>query len=75
MTLEGMVIRIFGDKKKFRLFSAFLGIAFLLSSEELTSGEMPTGASVQSGNVSITNKNPDHMVIDQSTHKSIIITL
>ena len=72
MTLEGMVIRIFGDKKKFRLFSAFLGIAFLLSSEELTSGEMPTGASIQSGNVSITNKNPDHMVIDQSTHKSII---
>ena len=33
---------------------------------------MPTGASIQSGNVSITNKNPDHMVIDQSTHKSII---
>jgi len=72
MTLEGMVIRIFGYKTKFRLFSAFLGMTFLLSSEKLTSAEMPAGAKIQSGNVSITNKNPDYIVIDQSTHKSII---
>ena len=43
-----------------------------LSSEKLISGEMPKGAKVQSENVNITNKNPDHMVIDQSTNKSII---
>ena len=72
MALEGMVIRICEYKKKFRIFNAFLGMAFLFSSEKLISGEMPTGAKVQSGNISITNKSSDHMVIDQSTNKSII---
>ena len=35
-------------------------------------GEMPTGASVQSGDVSISGINKDHLIIDQSTNKSII---
>ena len=33
---------------------------------------MPVGASVQSGNVKITGTNTDHMIIDQSSNKSII---
>ena len=34
--------------------------------------DMPTGGSVQSGNVQIAYINPDHMVLDQSTHNSVI---
>ena len=33
---------------------------------------MPTGASIQSGDVSISGINTDHIIIDQSTNKSII---
>ncbi|MBS92015.1 MAG: hypothetical protein CMM95_03070, partial [Rickettsiales bacterium] len=38
----------------------------------VNAGEMPKGASVQSGQVNITGTNTNHMVIDQSTSKSII---
>ena len=36
------------------------------------SQDMPTGASVQSGNITITGTGTNHMVIDQATQKSII---
>ena len=52
---------------------SFLLTLVLSSSISISfAGEMPTGASVQSGNVKISGKNTNHLVIDQSTNKSII---
>ena len=34
--------------------------------------DMPTGSSVNIGNVEIASINPDHMVINQSSHNSVI---
>ena len=39
---------------------------------QIRSAEMPQGASVQSGNVTITGTGSNHMTIDQKTSKSII---
>ena len=36
------------------------------------SAEMPTGGAVQNGNVQIAYISPDHMVLDQSSHNSVI---
>ena len=62
-----MVIKVLKNISKLLSFgTALLYTGFCLS------GEMPTGASVQSGDVSISGTNTDHLIIDQSTNKSII---
>ena len=55
-----------------KILKAFSIVTICFCSELCFSGEMPSGATVQSGNVNITGTNTDHMVIDQSTNKSII---
>ena len=52
--------------------SFLLTLALSSSLSVSIAGEMPTGASVQSGNVEISGKNTNHLVIEQSTNKSII---
>ena len=58
-------------------FNSFM-VATLCSVMALSPGisaiaaDMPTGGSVQNGNVQIAYINPDHMVLDQSTHNSVI---
>ena len=37
--------------------------------------EMPTGANIQSGNVTISGSGSNHLIIDQVTNKSIISDL
>ena len=56
-----MVIKVLKNISKLLGFgTALLYTGFCLS------GEMPTGASVQSGDVSISGTNTDHLIIDQS---------
>ena len=52
--------------------SFLLTLALSTSLSVSIAGEMPTGASVQSGNVEISGKNTNHLIIEQSTNKSII---
>ena len=51
----------------------FCGLALNLTVFHFTlANDMPVGASVQSGNVKISGPTQDHMIIDQSSNKSII---
>lgn len=66
---------IIKKKNKFLRFIRISSIASVMTLSPILktlAQEMPTGASVVSGNVSISGQNTDHMVVNQSTHKSII---
>ena len=67
-----MIIR---KKDKFlRLIgiSSIAGVMTLFPILKTLAEEMPTGASIESGSITITGTNTNHMVIDQSTDKSVI---
>ena len=61
-------------KNKFNSFIAttLCSIMTLSPCMSAISAEMPTGGAVQNGNVKIAYINPDHMVLDQSSHNSVI---
>ena len=60
-------------KKQGMIFGSLVGVLITLYPENyLLAQEMPTGASVKSGNITITGTGTSHMVIDQKTHTSII---
>ncbi len=60
-------------KKQGMIFGSLVGVLITLYPENyLLAQEMPTGASVKSGNITITGTGTNHMVIDQKTHTSII---
>jgi len=61
-------------KNKFNSFMAATLCSVMTLSPGISAiaADMPTGGSVQNGNVQIAYINPDHMVIDQSTHNSVI---
>ena len=65
-----MVLR----KNKFNSFIAasLCGIMTLSPGISAIASDMPTGGSVQNGNVEIAYVNPDHMVLNQNTHNSVI---
>ena len=61
-------------KKKFKSIMAF-SLCSVMTLQPLASviaADMPKGGSVQNGNVKIATINPNHMVIDQSSHSSVI---
>ena len=51
---------------------AMVGLGVMLYSKLSISQDMPTGASVSSGNVTITGTGSNHLIIDQTSSKSII---
>ena len=61
-------------KNKFNSFIAasLCGIMTLSPGISAIASDMPTGGSVQNGNVEIAYVNPDHMVLNQNTHNSVI---
>ena len=61
-------------KNKFNSFMAATLCSVMTLSPGISAiaADMPTGGSVQNGNVQIAYINPDHMVLDQSTHNSVI---
>ena len=74
MTLEEIVIVVNGKIKKMSVLRGlFCGLALNLNVFHSTiANDMPVGAEVQSGNVKISGPTQDHMIIDQSSNKSII---
>ena len=61
---------IISEKDKFlRLIgiSSIAGVMTLFPILKTLAEEMPTGASIESGSITITGTNTNHMVIDQST--------
>ena len=61
-------------KNKFNSFVAAILCSVMILSPAISAiaADMPTGGSVQSGNVKIAAIDPNHMVIDQSSNTSII---
>ena len=61
-------------KNKFNSFvvATLCSVMTLSPGVSAIASDMPTGSSVQSGNVEIASINPNHMVIDQSSHNSVI---
>ena len=61
-------------KNKFNSFIAasLCGIMTISPGISAIASDMPTGGSVQNGNVEIAYVNPDHMVLNQNTHNSVI---
>ena len=61
-------------KNKFNSFmvASLCSVMTLGPGVSAIASDMPTGSSVHSGNVEIASINPDHMVINQSSHNSVI---
>ena len=61
-------------KNKFNslLAAALCSVMTLGPGVSAIASDMPTGSSVHSGNVEIASINPNHMVIDQNSHNSVI---
>ncbi len=61
-------------KNKFNSFIAagLCSVMTLCPGVSAIASDMPSGSSVHTGNVEIASLNPNHMVIDQSSHNSVI---
>ena len=68
--LEEMILR----KNKFNSFIAGILCSVITLSPGISAiaADMPIGGSVQNGSVQIASINPNHMVINQSSHNSVI---
>ena len=69
-----MVIRKKEKKTSYKIFAAIIAssIMALNGTQILYASEMPTGANVQTGDVTITGTDTNHLIINQRSSKSII---
>ena len=67
-----VVSRLNGKYKGVAVASALISFLVFVQPNRSFSGEMPLGAKVQSGDVTITGTNTNHMIIDSNSQKSII---
>ena len=67
-----VVSKLNGKYKGVAVTSALISFLVFVQPNRGFSGEMPSGASVQSGDVTITGTNTNHMIIDSNSQKSII---